>query len=263
VLSAGINGVKNTWADLGNTWNDLQPILTANAQLVYPVAPIVTSSTPQSLLPSPGTNVTVTGAGLDVLDLTSKQSGAYIFSTVGNGSLDLTTAGSSHYVVGVMQIQFADKTTTIAATNSIYEQVALLYQGALGRTPDAVGLAGWDKIAVNLPAQAQALGVYGLSDASANYNGSLSIAAGFTQSSEFINKYGALNDDQFVTQLYSNILDRSPDTAGFNGWQSQLVSGASREHVLVGFAESEEANSNATLGYTGVSGEHLPWLFLG
>jgi hypothetical protein len=57
--------------------------------------------------------------------------------------------------------------------------------------------------------------VYALSNISGGYNGSLSIAAGFTNSTEFISKYGSLTNAQFVTDLYSNILDRAltrPDT---------------------------------------------------
>ena len=108
----------------------------------------------------------------------------------------------------------------------------------------------------------QAQGVYALSDASANYKGTLSIASGFTQSLEFISHYGSLSDAQFVTQLYSNILDRTPDTLGLSGWESQLKNGVSREHVLVGFADSAEAIANATQGYIGVTGVHAPWLLL-
>lgn len=106
------------------------------------------------------------------------------------------------------------------------------------------------------------MGAYGLSDVSAGYNGSLSIAGGFTNSAEFIAKYGSLTNAQFVTDLYANVLDRAPDAAGFNYWMSALSSGQSREHVLVGFADSAEAISNATAGFTGQSGYHATWLIL-
>ncbi len=196
--------------------------------------------------------LTTTTDGLVVTDKTAAE---------GTGTLHLVD-GSIQVGNDAVQLVFADRTITAVISGSTYESVALLYQGALGRTPDAGGLSGWDAIAAALPASAQALGAYALSDVSGNYNTTLSIAAGFTNSPEFIAKYGALTNTQFVTQLYANILDRSPDTAGFNGWMSQLSSGTTREHVLVGFADSAEAIYNASNGFTGVSGAHAAWLFL-
>jgi len=221
-----------------------------------------------NILVAPLANSTIQGSGYDILDLShnpiATASSAYTETSNGNGTFTLATTGSSDVVSGVLQVEFSDRTVTIEANNSENEYIALLYQGALGRTPDAAGLAGWEQIGAALPpAAAQALGIaYVLSDTSGEYNGSLSIAAGFTNSTEFVTKYGSLTDAQFVTQLYANILDRAPDTAGFNGWISQLSSGISREHVLVGFADSAEAIANATLGFTGQSGAHAAWLFL-
>ena len=87
------------------------------------------------------------------------------------------------------------------------------------------------------------------------------LAYGFTQSTEFQTKYGALTDTQFVTQLYANVLDRAPDTAGLNGWVNALAQGHTREWVLVGFVESPEAYANAEMGYVGQTGTvHAPWL---
>ncbi|MBM3586374.1 MAG: DUF4214 domain-containing protein [Alphaproteobacteria bacterium] len=57
-------------------------------------------------------------------------------------------------------------------------------------------------------------------------------------------------------------MDRSPDSAGFSDWVSQLARGVTREHVLVGFAESTEAPTNASVGFTGVSGIHEAWLII-
>jgi hypothetical protein len=61
------------------------------------------------------------------------------------------------------------------------------------------------------------------------------------QSSEFINRYGALTDTGFVDALYQNVLGRLPDQAGLNFWLDQLEhQGQTRAVVLVGFAESPE-----------------------
>jgi hypothetical protein len=173
-----------------------------------------------------------------------------------NGDLAVASTSSSGPTTG--------STTITAAHGSLNEYIALLYQGALGRTPDLPGLQGWEQIGSvpPIPSEFQTTGVYVLSDVSGNFNGNLSIAGGFTNSAEFIAKYGSLTNAQFVTNLYSNILDRAPDTAGFNGWMSLLAAGNSREHVLVGFADSAEAISNATHGFVGQSGTHAAWLFL-
>jgi uncharacterized delta-60 repeat protein len=62
----------------------------------------------------------------------------------------------------------------------------------------------------------------------------------FTQSPEFQATYGALNDTQFVTLLYNNVLGRAPDTAGLNGWVALLQGAYTRGQVLMGFSESVE-----------------------
>jgi uncharacterized delta-60 repeat protein len=80
----------------------------------------------------------------------------------------------------------------------------------------------------------------------------------FTQSPEFMATYGALNDTQFVTLLYNNVLGRAPDTAGLNGWLALLASGNTRGQVLVGFSDSPEYQANTanevfvTMMYTGM-----------
>jgi Ca2+-binding RTX toxin-like protein len=66
------------------------------------------------------------------------------------------------------------------------------------------------------------------------------IATGFINSTEFNTVYGALNNTQFVTTLYSNVLGRAPDAQGLANWVNMLNSGTSREAVVIGFSESTE-----------------------
>lgn len=187
----------------------------------------------------------------------------YSLTPAGDGiNFTVGSATGTDHLHAITQLAFADKTDTVAANSSLNEYVALLYQAALGRTPDPAGLQSWENIANALPSATQAMGVYALSDQSGGYSGSLSIAGGFTQSAEFVAKYGSLSNTQFVTQLYANVLDRAPDSGGLNSWLAELTSGQTREHVLIGFAESAEAISNAQNGFTGQSGAHAAWLFL-
>jgi Domain of unknown function (DUF4214) len=67
----------------------------------------------------------------------------------------------------------------------------------------------------------------------------------FTQSPEFMATYGALNDTQFVTLLYNNVLHRAPDAAGLAGWVSLLQGGYTRGQVLVGFSDSPEYQASS------------------
>ncbi len=68
-----------------------------------------------------------------------------------------------------------------------------------------------------------------------------SISQGFVQSSEFIATYGSLNNANFVTLVYQNVLGRAPDPGGFAYWKGQLDSGIlTRGQVMLGFSESPE-----------------------
>ena len=229
----------------------------------------ITSQTFSLLVTPSSATATIDGAGYGTTVALSGNAALYTITPAGNGTgFTLSGNGVHDTISNVTMLQFSDKSVTIAASNSFAEYTALLYQGALGRTPDAGGLEHWTVLANGLTASERAIGAYALSNYSGNYNGTLSIAAGFTNSLEFQTNYGSLTDAQFVEQLYANILDRAPDLAGFNSWINALKPvaqgglGESREYVLVGFAESSEALSNATQGFTGQSGSHAPWLSL-
>ena len=73
-----------------------------------------------------------------------------------------------------------------------------------------------------------------------------SISAEFAGSSEFINRYGSLNNADFVTLVYQNVLGRAPDQEGFNYYVTRLNSGAvTRGGMMLEFSESAE-NKNRT-----------------
>ena len=78
------------------------------------------------------------------------------------------------------------------------------------------------------------------------------IAESFIISSEFKQRYGALNTNlEFATNMYKNILGRLPDAEGLNYWVSNLNAGTnSRVDVLGGFSESVE-NKNLFSQVTG------------
>lgn len=68
-----------------------------------------------------------------------------------------------------------------------------------------------------------------------------SISNFFAISQEFQQRYGTLNNGQFVTLIYNNVLNRAPDPSGYNFWVAELDSGRrSRGNVMAAFSESPE-----------------------
>lgn len=62
----------------------------------------------------------------------------------------------------------------------------------------------------------------------------------FAQSPEFIDRYGELDNEQFVSLVYRNVLDRAAEPGGFTFWTDTLNSGTTRGWMMVGFSESPE-----------------------
>lgn len=114
-----------------------------------------------------------------------------------------------------------------------------LYMAALDRTPDSSGLANWMSVIRS--------GVE-LDD----------VASGFVNSAEFQQKYGSLDNGEYVNQLYHNVLDRDADEAGYANWVNVLESGQTREFVLVGFSESTENQMQAAALVNGV--DYQAWV---
>ena len=110
---------------------------------------------------------------------------------------------------------------TTIMTDKYLGQVYRLYQTALNRAPDAAGLQSW----IDALHSGQSLG---------------QVTSGFLNSPEFLATYGALNNTQFVTLLYNNVLHRAPDANGFSYWLNLLNTGATHSAVVDGFSESAE-----------------------
>lgn len=102
--------------------------------------------------------------------------------------------------------------------------VARLYDGVLGRAPDAAGFPGWTA-AVH---SGTSLGT---------------VAQTFLGSAEYAAQHpGGVTDQQFVDALYATALGHPADAAGEQGWLGMLAHGATRADVAVGISESAEAH---------------------
>jgi hypothetical protein len=60
----------------------------------------------------------------------------------------------------------------------------------------------------------------------------------FSQSQEFQNRYGSLDDAEFVSLVYQNVMGRNPDAPGFAFWTRQLENGRSRGWMMMQFTEA-------------------------
>ncbi len=117
--------------------------------------------------------------------------------------------------------EYVSRTQTTPASDTVEARVVRLYRAFFLRDPDAAGLAYWS----------------GLARSGVSLD---TIAGAFAQSSEFTNRYGALDNAAFVNLVYSNVLGRSPDAGGAAYWTGLLNAGVSRGTAMVGFSESAE-----------------------
>jgi Domain of unknown function (DUF4214)/RTX calcium-binding nonapeptide repeat (4 copies) len=134
----------------------------------------------------------------------------------------LTGPEGTDELASIEAVRFADGTLHFGP-DSFGASVHRLYLATLGRAADAPGLGAW-----TAALEAGALSMNG-------------VAAGFTGSAEFAQRYGAPDTGGFVTLLYQNVLGRAPDSAGFANWSAALDSGAqTRQQVVLGFSDSAE-----------------------
>lgn len=134
----------------------------------------------------------------------------------------LNSGASRSSVLAGFSESAENKAQIILSSEGHSAQAYRLYQAAFDRTPDLGGLVYWTQ----------------LMDQGLKLN---DVAYNFIASTEFGLKYGiSPSNAQFVTSLYSNVLNRSPDSEGYNHWMTALSSGVTREQVLIQFSESAE-----------------------
>lgn len=138
--------------------------------------------------------------------------------------LDQFSAGVSRveFIVALTEspesIAFND---TVEPSPPVSRPIARLYRAALGRGPDAAGLAFWvERIEAGSPL--------------------VEIADFFVSSTEFGETSGSLDDAAFVEFLYVQVLGRPSEGAGASFWRGLLAEGRSRGDVLLLFSESVE-----------------------
>ena len=104
----------------------------------------------------------------------------------------------------------------------------MLYDNILGRVPDDEGLNNWVTALNN-----------GMTPGKVVFN--------LVFSEELKSKISSASSEEFVTFLYKNVLDRNPDSEGYNGWLSAMKNGMSKENVLLHFIEGDEFKNICTM----------------
>jgi hypothetical protein len=140
----------------------------------------------------------------------------------GVGSYLVTDGGGvNQTLASVERLAFTDQNIALDVSGNA-GQAYRLYQAAFDRQPDLSGLGFW------------------ISHLDAGM--SLRDAANlFLASPEYTRLYGSnLANQQFVTELYHNVLHRDPEQDGMDFWMRALDNGASRAQLLEGFSESAE-----------------------
>lgn len=169
-----------------------------------------------------GNDIINGGAGMDTAIYAGKRADFNITAAGANFTVqDKTGAEGTDTVSQVERLQFADMSVALDI-NSTAGVAYRIYQAAFNRTPDLPGLGYW----------------IGQMDKGQSLN---QVAASFVISAEFKQLYGAnISDNAFLTALYSNVLHRTPDQAGFDYWNGQVSKGMTRADILASFSESTE-----------------------
>ena len=198
----------------------------------------------------PGGDVLDGGAGIDTVSYAGSNGGVMVNLASGAASgghaerdtisnfENLTGSGSSDMLLGssgentILGLAGDDALVggeAVDLSNTAGGQVYRIYQATLDRAPDTGGFEFWTE---ELESGSRSL---------------QQVVSGFTNSGEFQNTFGNLNNSDFVTLLYNNVLDRAPDAAGLNGWLDAIASGTSRAQVVTGFSESAEFRNDTSV----------------
>ncbi len=165
------------------------------------------------------------GAGLDTLVVDAMRSDAVLdIDGFGRPILNVTGFAPEVILTNLERIEFSDGMLALDIEGNS-GQAYRLYQASFARTPDEAGLEFWMQ---QLDSGALSL---------------LDVAERFLTSAEFSGTYGqneTLGDARFIDLLYENVLDRSPDAAGYDFWLTQAAQDVSREQMLISFSESDE-----------------------
>lgn len=172
-----------------------------------------------------GTNIVYGGEGLDRVVYTNSLNDFDFSDMEDYFILNHDQMGIYDSLYDVETIEFGDiriSGNEIENLISLEEAVSRLYSALLGRTPDNDGLLYW------------------LNDMNTNNTTVQNISAGFAGSEEYEARFGAQSNEEFINQLYNNILLRDADASGYDYWIDEISQTGDRTGMIVSFSNSEE-----------------------
>ena len=164
-----------------------------------------------------------------------EESSNYKFKRDSENSYFICTEIGEENITGENTLKFTDKSLNvqediigvfdiIVSKDDITGKIYRIYNAAFGRFPDKQGLTYW------------------IEKNTAGIDSYRTIASSFIISKEFLNLYGNNpSNEEYITALYSNILNRVGESEGFNYWLNQINQGyEDHSELLMGFSESLE-----------------------
>jgi hypothetical protein len=184
---------------------------------------------------NPGSNAVDGGAGLDVVVYSGSRD-AYAIKKETWGYSVTAPNGEVDGLFNVERIKFDDGWKAIDNTSA---QIFRLYEAVLDRSAEEAGLGYWN---------------WRMDSGTSLHQ----VATEFMIQPEFKALYGENPTDQeFIYELYRNVLDREPDTGGLLYW-SQMIGQNGRAQMLIDFAESPE-NQALVIDTVGKGLDFVPW----
>lgn len=252
VKSAG-SSTTSQWADIGYTYDRIIEVINSNDYYMtaaddafvinavkYGPAPglggvrkvgtinadiLYGTQNNDVFIPSKGNDSISAGNGIDTV-LFSDKASAYQISKQGSSLIvsHRTWLGNDDVDVldGIERLIFTDQAVAFDSSGNAGKAYRI-YQAAFDRTPDAAGLGYWmSRMDSGLSLE--------------------QVAQGFLGSTEFRVLYGSNpSTSTFVSKLYFNVLHRTPETSGYNYWNSLINTGKiNKAQALAEFSESTE-----------------------
>ncbi len=182
-----------------------------------------------------GSNAIDGGVGLDAVVYGGSRD-AYTVKKETWGYSVTAPNGEVDGLFNVERIKFDDGWKAI---DNVSAQIYRLYEAVLNRAAEEEGLGYWNWRMDNGTSLKQ-------------------VATEFMIQPEFKQLYGENPTDQeFIFELYQNVLDREPDTGGLLYW-SQMIGQNGRAQMLIDFAESPE-NQAQVIDVVGQGLDFVPW----
>jgi Ca2+-binding RTX toxin-like protein len=167
------------------------------------------------------------GAGIDTALYAGTREDYSLLTDVGIHVTDNVGTEGTDELEGIERLEFVDQNLALDIDGNA-GQAYRIYKAAFDRIPDMGGLGYWiEQIDRGMD----------LVEASAR----------FIDSNEFRSLYGTSpTNEDFLTALYANVLDRAPDGEGYLWWLNELETNAEKtwEKVLADFSESPENQAN-------------------